>query len=241
MLLPLACLKRYFLKDLQSLSEFLQHYQSLKVGLSLMKVFLRVTSIQIQQFLGTSKLTKSLKSELTHLFQCCILIPRKCSCKAPFQQTVPPSFKLIIKHIFVNFQALQNRGIVSLQNTVICWKSLPRKYTLKHLHYAQISCAIKHALFHPKFWKNITYLTTNQCKKLVKSSQFFPMLTTVGSTMALIQLKLSILPAHVGLNMARDIDPVIVTNPGTYILSSLFWTYPILQVYYELKEKSQAE
>ena len=29
MLLPLACLKRYFLKDLQSLSEFVEHYQSL--------------------------------------------------------------------------------------------------------------------------------------------------------------------------------------------------------------------
>ena len=30
MLLPLACLKRYFLKVLQRLSEFVQHYQSLK-------------------------------------------------------------------------------------------------------------------------------------------------------------------------------------------------------------------
>ena len=37
------------------------------------------------------KLTKSYKSELRHLFQCCILIPRKCPRKTPFQHTVPPS------------------------------------------------------------------------------------------------------------------------------------------------------
>jgi hypothetical protein len=35
------------------------------------------------------KLTKSYKSELRHLFQCCILIPRKCPRKTPFQHTVP--------------------------------------------------------------------------------------------------------------------------------------------------------
>ena len=29
-------------------------------------------------------------SELRHLFQCCILIPRKCPRKTPFQHTVPP-------------------------------------------------------------------------------------------------------------------------------------------------------
>ena len=36
------------------------------------------------------KLTKSYKSELRHLLQCCILIPRKCPSKTPFQHTVPP-------------------------------------------------------------------------------------------------------------------------------------------------------
>ena len=34
------------------------------------------------------KLIKSYKSELRHLFQYCILIPRKCPCKTPFQHTV---------------------------------------------------------------------------------------------------------------------------------------------------------
>ena len=34
------------------------------------------------------KLTKSYKNELRHLFQCCILIPRKCPRKTPFQHTV---------------------------------------------------------------------------------------------------------------------------------------------------------
>ena len=126
-----------------------------------------------------------------------------------------------MEFFFVNFQALQNRGIVSLQNTVICWKSSPRKYSLKHPHYAQISCAIKRALFRPKFWKNITYLTTNQCKKLVKSSQFFHMPTTVDLTMGLILPKLLILPVPGGLNMAKDIAPVIVTNPGTYLQCDL--------------------
>ena len=36
------------------------------------------------------KLTKSYKSELRDLFQCSILIPRKCPRKTPFQHTVPP-------------------------------------------------------------------------------------------------------------------------------------------------------
>ena len=36
------------------------------------------------------KLTKSYKRELRHLFQCIILIPRKCPHKTPFQHTVPP-------------------------------------------------------------------------------------------------------------------------------------------------------
>ena len=34
------------------------------------------------------KLSKSYKSELRNLFQCCILIPRKYPCKIPFQHTV---------------------------------------------------------------------------------------------------------------------------------------------------------
>ena len=34
------------------------------------------------------KLTKSYKSGHRHLFQCCILIPRKCLCKTTFQHTV---------------------------------------------------------------------------------------------------------------------------------------------------------
>ena len=37
------------------------------------------------------KLTKLYENELRHLFQCCILIPRKCPRKTPFQYTVPPS------------------------------------------------------------------------------------------------------------------------------------------------------
>ena len=37
------------------------------------------------------KLTKFYKSELKNLFQCCILIPRKCPRKTPFQHTVPPA------------------------------------------------------------------------------------------------------------------------------------------------------
>ena len=36
------------------------------------------------------KLTKSWKSEYRQVFQCCILIPRKCPCKTLFQHTVSP-------------------------------------------------------------------------------------------------------------------------------------------------------
>ena len=36
------------------------------------------------------KLTKSYKSEIRHLIQCCILIPRKCLCKTLFKAHCPP-------------------------------------------------------------------------------------------------------------------------------------------------------
>ena len=39
------------------------------------------------------KLTKSYKSELRHLFQCCILIPRKCLRKPHFNTQCPPPKK----------------------------------------------------------------------------------------------------------------------------------------------------
>ena len=48
---------------------------------------------QASLWLGVDKVlpkpTKSYKSELRHIFQCCILIPRKCLRKTPFQHTVP--------------------------------------------------------------------------------------------------------------------------------------------------------
>ena len=45
------------------------------------------------------KLTKSFNNELKHLFQCCILIPRKCPPKTPFQHTVPssPDFQTFLR------------------------------------------------------------------------------------------------------------------------------------------------
>ena len=49
--------------------------------------------------------------------------------------------------------------------------------------------------------------------------------TTVDLTMGLILLRLLILPVPVGLNMAKDIDPVIVTNRGMYIYIPIF--YPL--------------
>ena len=50
------------------------------------------------------KLTKSYESEFRHLFQCCILIPRKCPCKTQFQHKVPPlATSLRSLHIFYNF------------------------------------------------------------------------------------------------------------------------------------------
>ena len=49
---------------------------------------------QASLWLGVDKelqiLTKSYKNMLKHLFQCYILIPRKCSHKTPFQHKVPP-------------------------------------------------------------------------------------------------------------------------------------------------------
>ena len=55
--------------------------------------FVTFSFFQASIWLGVDKvlqkLTKSYKNELRHLFQCCILIPRKCPHKTPFQHTVP--------------------------------------------------------------------------------------------------------------------------------------------------------
>ena len=57
------------------------------------KSFGSFSFFQASLWLGVDKvlleLTKSLKGELRHAFQCCILIPRKCPNKTPFQQIVP--------------------------------------------------------------------------------------------------------------------------------------------------------
>ena len=52
---------------------------------SFLQVFLWLRVHKVLQ-----KLTKSCKSELRHLFQCCILIPRTCPRKTPSQHPVPP-------------------------------------------------------------------------------------------------------------------------------------------------------
>ena len=54
------------------------------------------------------KLTKSYKSELRHLFQCCILIPRKCPRKTPFQHTVPPVWTGFIPWAWTKKTAVEN-------------------------------------------------------------------------------------------------------------------------------------
>ena len=52
------------------------------------------SSFQASLSLGVDKvlqkLTKSCKSQLRYLFQCCIMIPRICPSKTQFQHTVPP-------------------------------------------------------------------------------------------------------------------------------------------------------
>ena len=60
------------------------------------------------------KLTKSYKNKFKYLFQWCILIPRKCVHKTPFQHTVPPSlfpmftfFCHQISRIFWPFTSIQ--------------------------------------------------------------------------------------------------------------------------------------
>jgi hypothetical protein len=50
--------------------------------------YFQVSRLRVDKVL--QKLTKSHKSELRHLFWCCILIPRKCPRKTPFQHTVTP-------------------------------------------------------------------------------------------------------------------------------------------------------
>ena len=91
------------------------------------------------------KLTKSYKSELKHLFQCCILIPRKCPRKAPFQHTVPPTlckyittepatlglfqigFIFNYKLDFVqicDFGGLASRWKIKLPPLLFCWCNL---------------------------------------------------------------------------------------------------------------------
>ena len=55
----------------------------------LLTTFDSFSFFQASLWLGVDKVLQKLtKTELKHLFQCCILIPRKCPCKTLFQHTV---------------------------------------------------------------------------------------------------------------------------------------------------------
>ena len=90
----------------QSVSHKRFHYQCVnhKKKLSLrhpLQTFGSFSFFQASIWLGVNKVlqkvTKSYKNELRLLFQCCILIPRKCPRKTPFQHTVPPPDKCLRK------------------------------------------------------------------------------------------------------------------------------------------------
>ena len=70
------------------------------------------------------KLIKSLKSELKHAFQCCILIPRKCLHQTPFQHTVSPPAPTALQCLandgaLVTSGALVNTGLTLFDNNAI--------------------------------------------------------------------------------------------------------------------------
>ena len=64
--------------------------------------------LRVKKVLET--LTKSYKSEIRHLCQCCILFPWKCRRKTSFQHTVPPplypQFRLSWLHIIIQMKWL---------------------------------------------------------------------------------------------------------------------------------------
>ena len=75
------------------------------------------------------KQTKSYKNVLRYLFQCCILIPRKCPRKTTFQHTVPPSppLALVVPTALIFRRRLQGEDRSALnftENTSSpCWVS----------------------------------------------------------------------------------------------------------------------
>ena len=80
----------------------------LAVQLTLFKVGLQISTHSYGVDKVLKKQTKSYKNELRYLFQTCILIPRKCPLKTPFQHTVPPPLgshrpDIRIQEICINF------------------------------------------------------------------------------------------------------------------------------------------
>ena len=60
------------------------------------------------------KLTKCYKSELRHLFECSILVPRKCLRKTPFQHTVRGAL-CFVKFFFEDMNA--DKSFLSMQKS----------------------------------------------------------------------------------------------------------------------------
>ena len=88
---------------------------------------------QASIWLGVDKVlqkwTKSCKIELRHLYQCCILIPRKCPHKTPFQHTVPvdpPIFSVFPTALRFCLDGGIHLSIIPNFNIYWCWQ-IPSK------------------------------------------------------------------------------------------------------------------
>ena len=93
------------------------------------------------------KLTKSYEIELRHLFQCCILIARKCPCKTPFQHTVPrlrQAWKVLIGKLTVKVwrQEPEKASISLIMLPLVETKIvLPSGLNLRPVHSTSLSTA----------------------------------------------------------------------------------------------------
>ena len=108
MLLPLACLKRYFLKVLQRLSEFVQHYQSLKSSPSCHWQN-RVFRPSIQQSLTYFFLAMDVGVKGSHIFPNYFLQSQDQHYELLFQHD---SFYLGIHMLYINTVIINTRQLV---------------------------------------------------------------------------------------------------------------------------------
>ena len=136
---------------------------------------------QASLWLGVNKvlqtLTKSYKNELRHLFQCCILIPRKCPHKTPFQQTVGKlHYRVFFRRLWIN-PCLHIRLRIQIVILLLRYKRIPWRHG-----YCKVTKTVRLKIWYeirigillPKlFWPTVRKNCSSDCAKFLRSLEQF--------------------------------------------------------------------